>query len=229
MVRFQREAELGRRLNHPAVARTFESGTSLAGPTEHRFLVQELVEGRALRELMNELGTVPEPLLRDLTLQVARALTAIHAAGAVHRDLKPGNILVTPDHHVKVTDLGIAHLEDDPVGLTGTGNFVGSLLYAAPEQFGDEPVTPATDLYALGVLFFEMLTGQLPFRASDRDALLELQRTATAPDPRSIRKDCHEEARKIVLRLLEKNPAKRYRDGHHLLEELKRPPESFPS
>jgi serine/threonine-protein kinase len=99
----------------------------------------------------------------------------------------------------------------------------------SPEQARGEQAGPQSDLYALGVLFFEMLTGQLPFRASDRDTLLEMQRTAPAPRAATIRKDCHPAAERIVMRLLEKDPRKRYRDGHHLLEELKALQRSLPS
>jgi serine/threonine-protein kinase len=99
----------------------------------------------------------------------------------------------------------------------------------SPEQARGEQAGPHSDLYALGVLFFEMLTGQLPFRASDRDTLLEMQRTAPAPRPSSVRKDCHPVAERIVLKLLEKDPRRRYRDGHHLLEELKALQRSLPS
>ena len=105
----------------------------------------------------------------------------------------------------------------------------GTPEYMSPEQARGEQAGPQSDLYALGVLFFEMLTGQLPFRASDRETLLEMQRTAPAPRPSTIRKDCHPVAEKIVLRLLEKDPRKRYRDGHHLLEELKALQRSLPS
>ena len=105
----------------------------------------------------------------------------------------------------------------------------GTPEYMSPEQARGEQAGPQSDLYALGVLFFEMLTGQLPFRANDRDTLLEMQRTSQAPRPSSIRKDCHPVAERIVLRLLEKDTRKRYRDGHHLLEELKALQRSLPS
>jgi serine/threonine-protein kinase len=119
-------------------------------------------------------------------------------------------------------------LAHDP-RLAPKGAVFGTPEYMSPEQARGEQAGPQSDLYALGVLFFEMLTGQLPFRAGDRETLLEMQRTAPAPRPTSVKKDCHPVAERIVLRLLEKDPRKRYRDGHHLLEELKALQRSLPS
>src|SRR5690606_34266070 len=152
--------------------------------------------------------------------------------GVVHRDLKSDNILLTARggrrDFVKILDFGLAALAHDP-RLAPKGAVFGTPEYMSPEQARGEQAGPQSDLYALGVLFFEMLTGQLPFRAGDRDGLLEMQRTAPAPRPASIRKDCHPVSEKIVLRLLEKDQKKRYRDGHHLLEELKALQRSLPS
>jgi serine/threonine-protein kinase len=184
--------------------------------------------------LSTELAKGPMPIQRavDIIEQMGAALSRAHDLGVVHRDLKSDNILLTarggrPDY-VKILDFGLAALAHDP-RLAPKGAVFGTPEYMSPEQARGEQAGPQSDLYALGVLFFEMLTGQLPFRAADRDALLELQRTATAPDPKSIRKDCPEDARAIVLRLLEKNASKRYRDGHHLLEELKKFQRSLPN
>jgi serine/threonine-protein kinase len=150
----------------------------------------------------------------------------------VHRDLKSDNILLTHrggrKDFVKILDFGLAALAHDP-RLAPKGAVFGTPEYMSPEQARGEQAGPHSDLYALGVLFFEMQTGQLPFRAGDRDTLLEMQRTAPAPRPTSIRKDVNPVAERIVLRLLEKDPRKRYRDGHHLLEELKALQRSLPS
>src|SRR5690606_5639043 len=136
------------------------------------YLVLEFVEGRTFGRLIRELGRVPEALLRELALQVADALAAVHAAGIVHRDLKPSNILITPDHTVKVMDLGIAALLDDGERLTATGMFVGTLDYAAPEQLSGAPLTPVSDLYALGVVLHEAASGQRFFDAPSTRAVV---------------------------------------------------------
>ncbi len=223
-----REARAANRVDHAHIIDIHDIGETDEGAL---YLVMEFLIGTPLS---SELAKGPMPIQRavDIIEQMGAALSRAHDLGVVHRDLKSDNILLTarggrPDY-VKILDFGLAALAHDP-RLAPKGAVFGTPEYMSPEQARGEQAGPQSDLYALGVLFFEMLTGQLPFRASDRDALLELQRTATAPDPKSIRKDCPDDARAIVLRLLEKNPAKRYRDGHHLLEELKRFQRSLPN
>ncbi|MHC4940943.1 MAG: serine/threonine-protein kinase [Planctomycetota bacterium] len=163
--RFVREAEIGRAVRHRNVVRTYECGAALERSRERNYLVMEYVEGRTLRDLLHELQRLPERLCRHIGREVARALAAIHAARVVHRDLKPENILITPGHVVKVMDLGVARLQDEAMRLSRTGDFLGSLEYAAPEQFGagGEP-DGRSDLYALGVLLYELAAGQHPYR-----------------------------------------------------------------
>jgi len=184
--------------------------------------------------LSGELARGPMPIQRgvDILEQMCAALARAHDLGVVHRDLKSDNILLTTrggrKDFVKILDFGLAALAHDP-RLAPKGAVFGTPEYMSPEQARGEQAGPQSDLYALGILFFEMLTGQLPFRSNDRETLLEMQRTATAPRPSSIRKDCHPVAEKTVLKLLEKDHRKRYRDGHHLLEELKSLQRSLPS
>jgi tetratricopeptide (TPR) repeat protein len=151
---------------------------SLEGKTTH-FLVMEYVKGRPLRDLLAELGAVPEGLVHEIARQVSAGLAAIHEAGIVHRDLKPENVLITEDHEIRIMDLGVARIVEDSVALTEEGQFAGSLPYASPEQFRGESVGPAADLYSLGVLLYELVTGENPFRhdqpAAVMHAHLELQ------------------------------------------------------
>jgi serine/threonine-protein kinase len=163
--RLAREAELGRRVQHGNVVRTLGSGEADGA----LFLVMEYVEGRTLDKLREELGAVPEELCRHIASEVAQGLAAVHAAGAVHRDLKPANVLVARDNTVKLMDLGVARLRDEAARMSRTGAFVGSVDYAAPEQFeGASDLDGRTDLHALGVLLYELATGRHPFR---RDSL----------------------------------------------------------
>jgi serine/threonine-protein kinase len=127
---------------------------------------------------------MPEALLRLLGGQIAAGLAAIHAAGIVHRDLKPENVMVTPDHRVRVMDLGIARLQDRATRLSATGQFIGTPLYAAPEQFDLSPTAPlpAADLYALGMILYELACGHHPFAGADLNALLHAHlRLSPAP------------------------------------------------
>lgn len=223
-----REARAANRVDHAHIIDIHDIGETDDGEL---YLVMEYLVGTPLS---TELARGPMPLHRavDIIEQMGAALCRAHDLGVVHRDLKSDNILLTArggrQDFVKILDFGLAALAHDP-RLAPKGAVFGTPEYMSPEQARGEQAGPQSDLYALGVLFFEMMTGQLPFRASDRDTLLEMQRTAHAPLPSSIRRDCHSEAEKIVMRLLEKDQRKRYRDGHHLLEELKKLQRSLPS
>jgi hypothetical protein len=223
-----REARAANRVDHAHIIDIHDIGETDDGEL---YLVMEYLVGTPLS---NELARGPLQLARavDVLEQMGAALSRAHDLGVVHRDLKSDNILLTArggrKDFVKILDFGLAALAHDP-RLAPKGAVFGTPEYMSPEQARGEQAGPQSDLYALGVLFFEMLTGQLPFKAGDRETLLEMQRTTQAPRPSTIRKDCHLVAEKIVLRLLEKDARKRYRDGHHLLEELKALQRSLPS
>jgi serine/threonine protein kinase len=223
-----REARAANRVDHAHIIDIHDIGETDDGEL---YLVMEYLVGTPLS---TELARGPLPLNRgvDIIEQMGAALSRAHDLGVVHRDLKSDNILLTArggrKDFVKILDFGLAALAHDP-RLAPKGAVFGTPEYMSPEQARGEQAGPHSDLYALGILFFEMLTGQLPFRAADRETLLEMQRTAGAPKPSNIRKDCHPVAERIVLKLLEKEPRKRYRDGHHLLEELKALQRSLPS
>ena len=161
--RFMQEAELGKRVRHENVVRTFDVDALMLDGVSHHFMVMEYVQGKNLRDLLIELGTVPESLLREIALQTTAGLCAIHKQGIVHRDLKPENILITDEHEIRIMDLGVAKLQEATMAITKEGQFAGSLLYAAPEQFQrNEEVGLAADLYSLGVLLYELATGETP-------------------------------------------------------------------
>ncbi len=223
-----REARAANRVDHAHIIDIHDIGETDEGEL---YLVMEYLVGTPLS---TEITRGPMPIQRgvDILEQMGAALSRAHDLGVVHRDLKSDNILLTArggrKDFVKILDFGLAALAHDP-RLAPKGAVFGTPEYMSPEQARGETASPQSDLYALGVLFFEMLTGRLPFRSGDRDTLLEMQRTAQAPKPSSIRQDCHPVAERIVMRLLEKDPRKRYRDGHHLLEELKALQRSLPS
>jgi eukaryotic-like serine/threonine-protein kinase len=223
-----REARAANRVDHAHIIDIHDIGETEDGEL---YLVMEYLVGTPLSA---EIGRGPMPIQRavDILEQMGAALARAHDLGVVHRDLKSDNILLTArggrKDFVKILDFGLAALAHDP-RLAPKGAVFGTPEYMSPEQARGETAGPQSDLYALGILFFEMLTGRLPFRSADRDTLLEMQRTAPAPRPSTLRKDCHPVAERIIMRLLEKENRRRYRDGHHLLEELKAFQRSLPS
>jgi hypothetical protein len=223
-----REARAANRVDHAHIIDIHDIGETEDGEL---YLVMEYLVGTALA---TELSRGPMPLSRgvDILEQMCAALARAHDLGVVHRDLKSDNILLTVrggrKDFVKILDFGLAGLARDP-RLAPKGAVFGTPEYMSPEQARGEDAGPQSDLYAMGVLFFEMLTGQLPFRSNDRETLLELQRTGTPPKPRTIRADVNPAAEAITLRLLEKDIRKRFQDAHHLQEEMKALQRSLPS
>ncbi len=223
-----REARAANRVDHAHIIDIHDIGETEEGEL---YLVMEYLTGVSLS---SELAKGPTQLSRavDILEQMCAALARAHDLGVVHRDLKSDNILLSTrggrKDFVKILDFGLAHLAMDP-RLAPKGAVFGTPEYMSPEQArGEEAGTPS-DLYALGVLFYEMLTGQLPFRSNDRDTLLEMQRSAPPPKPSAIKPDVLPAAEAIVLKLLEKERRKRYQDAHHLHEELKALQRSLPS
>jgi serine/threonine protein kinase len=223
-----REARAANRVDHAHIIDIHDIGETEEGEL---YLVMEYLVGVSLS---SELAKGPMPLSRavDILEQMCAALARAHDLGVVHRDLKSDNILLSTrggrKDFVKILDFGLAHLAMDP-RLAPKGAVFGTPEYMSPEQARGEEAGPPSDLYALGVLFFEMLTGQLPFRSNDRDTLLEMQRTAPPPKPSAIKPDTLPAAEAVVLKLLEKERRKRYQDAHHLHEELKALQRALPS
>jgi eukaryotic-like serine/threonine-protein kinase len=222
-----REARAANRVDHAHIVEIHDVGETDDGEL---YLVMEYLVGTSLSSEIAK-GPMPVPRAVDVIEQMCAALSRAHDLGVVHRDLKSDNIMLTVRggraDFVKILDFGLAAITRD-ARLAPKGAVFGTPEYMAPEQARGEDVRAASDLYALGILFFEMSNGQLPFKSSDRDTLLEMQRSAPAPRPRSLRKDLPEAAERIILRLLEKDPDRRFRDGHHLSSELKALQRSLP-
>jgi len=223
-----REAKAANRVDHAHIVEIHDVGETEEGDL---YLVMEYLVGTALSTECTK-GQMPVARAVDVLEQMCAALSRAHDLGVVHRDLKSDNIMLTVRggrrDFVKILDFGLAALARD-ARLAPKGAVFGTPEYMSPEQARGDDATASSDLYALGILFFEMLTGQLPFRSSDRDTLLEMQRTAPPPRPRTLRTDCPAAAENIILKLLEKDARKRFRDGHHLQEELKAFQRSLPT
>jgi serine/threonine-protein kinase len=201
--RFRTEARAAARLTHPNVVGTYDVGTA----DGQVFLVMELVNGPDLAQLLRSQGLPSSKLVGDIALQGARALDAAHAAGIVHRDVKPGNLLLAADGTLKITDFGIA----EAAGLEGPGSAVllGTASYVAPEQVGGQTATPASDWYALGCVLYELLAGRPPFVADDVEGVLRQHLEAT-PVPVAVRRpEVPGGLAELVMRLLAKDPAAR--------------------
>lgn len=210
--RFEGEARSAAALHHPGIAGVYDYGHDDSGRLSP-YLVMELVDGQPLSTLLTNARTngrtLDAAVVQDLIAQAGEALGVAHRAGIVHRDVKPANLLVTADRTVKITDFGIARAADS-VALTRTGSVMGTPQYLSPEQARGNPSTPASDVYSLGVVAFECLTGRRPFEAETpvATALAHLQQPipplpATVPPALAA----------VVTRALAKDPAQRYVDG----------------
>jgi hypothetical protein len=211
--RFLREAELGRALHHPNIIRIFDRGQ--VGDTP--YFAMELVDGVTLRARLDLEGRIDPPLAARITSQVAEALDYAHNKGVIHRDLKPTNIMLEHSGGLKVMDYGIARAQRLE-GLTTTGSFLGTPSYAAPETI-ESTSQPRSDLYSLGVVFFEMLTGSLPFRGDTPFSVLRSHCLTPPPVPSSLNFALSKNLDRIVLRLLSKEPSERP-SAEELLNEL---------
>ena len=213
LVRFFAEAQSVARLTHPNVVAVFDFGAVEDGS----YLVTEYVGGGALSELVS--GPLEPERALDIVRQAARGAGAAHAIGVVHRDIKPGNILLTEDGRPKLADFGIAAAQGGE-RLTGTDQALGSPHYISPEQVEGEPGSPASDVYALGVVLYELLTGSKPFTAESVTALA-IQHVERDPDPPStLVAGLDPGIDALVLRCLAKDPNRRFHDGNALADAI---------
>ncbi|MDY1003705.1 protein kinase domain-containing protein [Curtobacterium sp. CFBP9011] len=164
--RFRAEARHAALVNHEGIANVFDYGEEDGSA----YLVMELVPGEALSTMIEREHTLPVDKVLDIVAQTANALQAAHAVGLVHRDIKPGNLLITPDGRVKITDFGIARIADQ-VPLTATGQVMGTVQYLSPEQASGHPASPSTDVYSLGIVAYECLAGRRPFTGESQVAI----------------------------------------------------------
>lgn len=212
--RFRREAVSAAKLTHPNIVGLYDTGRD----GDHTFLVMELVEGSTLKDRLAE-GPLPVGQVARIGVQVARALAYAHTHGLVHRDVKPANILIADDGTVKVTDFGIAKA-DQSEDLTSTGTVLGTAAYVSPEQIRGEPVDGAADQYGLGVVLYEALAGEQPFRA-DSPLLTAAQRLEHDPRPvRSLRPEVPRGLESALQRAMAREPGERYPDLSALADAL---------
>ncbi|WP_104134395.1 protein kinase [Cryobacterium sp. Y62] len=206
--RFRAEARHAALVNHEGIANVFDYGEEDGSA----FLVMELVPGEALSTILEREHVLPTDKVLDIVAQTSAALHAAHAAGLVHRDIKPGNLLITPEGRVKITDFGIARIADQ-VPLTATGQVMGTVQYLSPEQASGHPASPTTDIYSIGIVAYESLAGRRPFTGESQVAIAMAQINEIAPDlPVTV----SEPVRNLVFACLAKNPADRPASAAHL-------------
>lgn len=216
--RFRREAQAAANLNHPSIVAVYDWG-------EHDntyFIVMEYVEGRSLADIIRAEGTLHPDRSAEIATDVAAALGFAHRNGTVHRDVKPGNILITPTGQVKVTDFGIARAFGGGDDLTQTGSVMGTATYFSPEQAQGKNVDPRSDLYSLGIVLFEMITGNPPFTGDSPVAIAYKHVQEAPPRPTSINPAVPKSLEGIIARLLAKNPNQRYASAEDVRADLRR-------
>jgi len=219
--RFEREVSLVAQLEHASIVPVFEHGTTEDGTT---YLAMRYIKGGSLGERLNT-GPLPLSQIRDWLRQIASALDYAHAQKVIHRDIKPGNILLDEQNSAYLVDFGLARMVDiegDPKrkteNLTQTGSFIGTPAYMSPEQINQDKLDPRSDVYSLGVVLYEMVTGVLPFQADSAFRMMQAHLVDLPIPPSKFRADLSVAIEQVLLKALDKDPSKRYQSAGALYE-----------
>ena len=215
--RVRQEILLSRDIAHPNILRVYHLASYEGGT----YITMQWIRGGTLADILSERGALPIPEAVALAIKLSSALAAAHRSNILHRDIKPGNILVDEDGEPFLADFGLARLIGER-GLTQHGVFVGTPHYSSPEQVAMEELDERTDIYTLGLVIFEMVTGRKPFEAETVAEILAMQRSTPAPDPTSIAPEIPGELAAIIFRCLAKEPADRIANANELEEALRR-------
>ena len=216
--RFRREAQAAASLNHPAIVAVYDTGEEIG---TQPYIVMEYVEGRTLREVLKAEGRLLPRRAMEIVADVCAALDFSHRNGIVHRDVKPGNVMITRAGAVKVMDFGIARaVADNAATVTQTAAVIGTAQYLSPEQARGENVDARSDVYSTGVLLFELVTGSPPFTGDSPVAVAYQHVRENAPPPSTINPDVPRELDAIVLKAMAKNPANRYQSAAEMRADL---------
>ena len=215
LTRFQREARAVAKLKHPGLVAVYDQGIDAA----HPFLVMELVEGGTLRELLAERGPMPPHAVAAVLRPVLGGLAAAHRAGLVHRDVKPENVLISDDGEVKIADFGLVRAIAE-AKITSTSVILGTAAYLSPEQVSTGDAGPTSDIYSIGVLTYELLTGVTPFRGDTALTVAYQRMDHDVPAPSTVIGGVPKEFDELLSRATARNPAERYTDAADMATEL---------
>ena len=209
--RFKREAQTAANLNHPNIVQIFDWGIG-----DEPFFVMEYIEGNTLTSIIANKRTISMNDILFIGAQVSSGLQAAHSKGLVHRDIKPGNIMITPEGKVKVTDFGIVSLQNEESDITKTGSILGTASYISPEQAQGKPVSKESDLYSLGTVLYELITGRPPFEGDTPIATATKHITDKPEKLSTYRADIPKGIENAVLKLLHKYPKDRFKNAEDL-------------
>ena len=209
--RFKREAKTAANLNHPNIVQIFDWGIE-----EEPYFVMEYIEGNTLTSIIAKNRTISLSDILFIGAQVSSGLHAAHQKGLVHRDIKPGNIMITPDGKVKVTDFGIVSLQNEESDITKTGSILGTASYISPEQAQGKPVSIESDLYSLGTVLYELITGKAPFSGDSPISTATKHLTEKPEKPSLYRRDLPKGVESAILKLLEKASYDRFKSAEDL-------------
>ena len=209
--RFKREAKTAANLNHPNIVQIFDWGIE-----EEPYFVMEYIEGNTLTSIIAKNRTISLSDILFIGAQVSSGLHAAHQKGLVHRDIKPGNIMITPDGKVKVTDFGIVSLQNEESDITKTGSILGTASYISPEQAQGKPVSIESDLYSLGTVLYELITGKAPFSGDSPISTATKHLTEKPEKPSVFRRDLPKGVESAILKLLEKATYDRFKSAEDL-------------
>jgi serine/threonine-protein kinase len=217
--RFKREEEIGKKLVHPGVVRVFNDEDR-----SRRYMVLEWVDGRLLRQILNEQKPLPPERAIRITLALCKALDYIHSQGVVHRDLKPENIMVGPNDQVKLIDFGIAaNAGSRRLTFAKLTEAMGTPDYISPEQVKGKRGDARSDIYSLGIMFYEMLTGKVPFNGPNPFVIMNERLLNNPVPPREVNPEISPELQEIIYRALERDPSKRYPNAREFALDLEHP------
>jgi len=218
VTRFRREAQAAARISNQHIVSVFDTGSD----DGVHYIVMEFVEGRTLAEFLTGGGRIMPDRAIDIAMDVCRALEAAHAQGVIHRDIKPGNIMLTPRGEVKVSDFGIARVVTTAETIAETAAVLGTASYLSPEQAQGQPVDGRSDIYSLGCVLFEMVTGRPPFLGDSPVTVASKHVLEQPTSPSKLNRDVTADLEAVILRAMAKNPANRYQSAEECRADLER-------